>query len=456
MRNATWIRFGIATALATVGGVGLVAVGCGGDDNTVNPTPGTDSGPTTDAPVTTPDANKGDTSVPPKADAGSHAKLILVHASPDVPAIRVCFGTGKDAKGADSTVQPLPALPDTTPPGLPYPGVFPGTGGAFPDITDLQDVAITPFVVLADAIKTETGDPDAATETACDKLVGTANKACTGAKCLTADKYIALPTIPAQTFLRDNTYLLAAVGCLPSAADPKATAGRCGSNYDGGANVAVSISKLDTSFAPPDGGFGAQFVHRASAVEGFQYPTSATTTAQFAGAGVVPGFVGVVPVPQPDAGPPVDASADGAVDDGGDAAIVDAGPPPPQFQTKVFPIAQGTKFANDPPTAAVQAVIQDTQKSVFGIFIPNEAGTYVPAAPPTGNALGALPLSVIQQLTFGAPPPPSVFAPNETYTFVLLGDPAVPLQDPDSGKIDLHGVHFLAFPNHIKVKGLGQ
>jgi hypothetical protein len=452
MRNVTWIRFGIAATIATVGAAGTLAVGCSDDDN-VGTTPGVDAGPDTNIPKVDagPDtAPSKDSSVPPVKDAGSNAKLILVHASPDVPAIRVCFGTGKLADGSDSVVQPLPALPDTAGPGLPYPGVFPGTGGAFPDITDLSATAILPFVVLADAIKTEFAS-DGGTEATCDQLVGTTKKACAGTKCLTADKYVQLPAIPAQTFLKDKTFLLAATGCLPNAKDPNGTPARCGATYgDGGTgNVGVEISELDTTFTPPDGGFGAQFVHRASAIEGFAYPVGGTVTVPFAANGLVPGTIGLVPAA------PVDA---GILDAGADADAGDAGPPPVTFVQHVFTTGPSTKFGNNPPTPAVVAVIQDPAESAFGVFVKADGGTPNPAPlSQGGDQLAALPLKVIQQLTTGTAGP---FKVNETYTFVLLGDPAAAqLPNPDGGPgvnpaYDGHGIHIIAFPNHPVVKGL--
>jgi len=242
-----------------VGAVGALAAGCSGDDDNTGTTPTKDSGKdstaTTDGPVADTSTDTG-----PKDAGPPHAKLILVHGSPDVPAIRVCFGTGKLADGSDTTVQPLPALPDkagTLPDGgSTPPGLYPGTGGPFPDLTDLNDVAITAFVVLADKIAAETSTNPA--EATCDQLVGPANKPCTGAKCLAATDYIPLPTIAAQTFTHGNTYLLSAIGCLPG--ETGRGVGMCGAGYNPATgNVHVQIDQLGTTFIGADGGAGAQF-----------------------------------------------------------------------------------------------------------------------------------------------------------------------------------------------------
>jgi hypothetical protein len=428
MRKVTWLRFGVAASLAIVGAVGAMAAGCSGDDDdTGTPAPGKDSGkdttPATDAPSADTSTDTG-----PKDAGPPHAKLILVHGSPDVPAIRVCFGTGKAADGSDTTVQPLAALPDDVKKGQPYPGLFPGTGGAFPDLTDLEDVAITAFVVLADKITAETDTNPA--EATCNQLVGTTAKPCTGAKCLAAGQFIPLPTIPAKTFLHGNTYLLSAVGCLPGEARGVAM---CGAGYNATTgNVHVQIDQLDTVFTP-DGGAGAQFAHRSSAYEGA------------IGAGVVPGFFAQVPIAPVDAGPldaGLDADLDAAVD--ADAAPIDAGP---TTKTVFIPFAGQTKFA-DPATTAANATIQDFEKSKFGLIVPNPDG-----GSPT--PVFALDLGLVQLLSTGNTTPTyggdagAMFKAGETFTFVLLGDPV----QADAGPT--RGQHVIAFPNHIVPPVLG-
>src|SRR5258706_9054781 len=87
MRKVTWIRFGVALSLATIGVAGALAAGC--SDDTVPSTPAKDSG--TDAPKadTGPVADTGADGSKPDgggdADAAPPApivKLIIAHAAP--------------------------------------------------------------------------------------------------------------------------------------------------------------------------------------------------------------------------------------------------------------------------------------------------------------------------------------------------------------------------------------
>lgn len=450
MRKATLFRLGVAAGLLTMGVAGAVAAGCTGDDNTTTDggtKPGTDSGPAADTGPTV-DTGTPDTNRPPVPDAGQHAKLVVVHAAPGIPAVRVCFAQGQQDDGSDGTVTALSALPDTPNPApLPYPGIFPGTGGTFPDITDLSGIAITPYAVLASSIKDQTSDAGAGEKT-CVDLIGSDGKG--GILHPTDGTYIKLPTIPKSTFKNEHTYLLSVLGCLPDVTDAGFNAALCGSDWTAAGNPHVGIAELDRTAVDPDAGdYGIQFAHRSSAIEGVAEPNTGHPPATN---GVIPGFL----VPPGDAGP-------------------EAGPQPPSFVQLNGGPSKYSGSALQPPKADPfkkgEVDLTDPNLQFAVAFLdPQDSGapfnpTAWPGSPllPTGYGdVIAIPLTIIQAATTGAPPPPSMFANTGNYTFILVGDPAktlAPAVD-DAGNPtlvptgSLQGLHVLAFPNNPPVKSL--
>lgn len=252
MRKLTFMRLGFAAVVGCAGVAGGALAGCGGDDST--PATTTDSGGMPDVTVT--DSGGMDTSTDsPVADAGQHGKILVVHASPDLPALRVCVALGKKADGSDGSVAPLAALPDVAVGAQPFPGIYPGTGGAFPDVKDLTGDNVTPYVILAQKIASDIKPTDGGVERTCEALVGP-----TGSLTVNVD-YFKLPTIAAGTFINNSTHLLAALGCLPTAMDGTANIARCGPDYVGATgNLAIKIFGL--SRTPPTAGtLGADFAH---------------------------------------------------------------------------------------------------------------------------------------------------------------------------------------------------
>jgi hypothetical protein len=231
------MRSSLRSALALFVGSSLVcaAFACDGDDT---PAKFFDSGSTpTDAATDGADASDA---------AVVHAKIIAVHASPDLPAVRFCFGIGVQNDGTDGTVMAIAPTPSTP--------VQPGGGGPLPDLgVDLSQDAVTPYVVLASAI------PANAT---CDALVGK------DAGLSAGTDYFVLPTIHRFAIESNSTFLTALVGCLPTASDPSADITTCGQTYDTGkGNLALTMFQLDRVVANTQR-FGAQIAHVSTPATG--------------------------------------------------------------------------------------------------------------------------------------------------------------------------------------------
>ena len=214
----------LVVSIATLA-VGFVS--CDGDDT---PPKFFDSG--SDAPIsdaTTDDAS--DASLP-------RAKIIAVHASPDVAAIRFCFALGVQNDGTDAVMTAIAPAPKT--------GIAGGAGVVLPDLgTDFSQSAITPYAVLASSITTTA---------TCDELVGDAGLSA-------GTDYFKLPTLAQKTLKGNTTFLAALVGCLPNANDPAADYTTCGQDYSSAkGNLVLKTFALDRAI-PNSQNFGAQIAH---------------------------------------------------------------------------------------------------------------------------------------------------------------------------------------------------
>lgn len=335
----------------------------------------------------------------PDAAPLENAKVIVVHASPDVPAVRVCFGIGTKADGSDAILSPLPPLPDVrSSSGQPYPGVFPGFGAQMPDVkVDLSPVAVTPFVVFASAVKDveriDGGTADGGALAGCSKLIGG-----DAASLVAGVDYLKLPTIPQGTLAKGTTLLLAMTGCLPIATDPNATAAKCGSDYNGGTgNVAAKLFVLDRKLGDP-AKLGTRVIHASQPLDGVN--TAA-------------GSIGLV------------ASLTTVFDGGsGSQTIVAAG--------------DGFKFGEQKPTASL------------GVTFPVAAadGTFsIAGALADGGTVSAasFPLTNVHALSTGASTgADAYFGKGHNVAFVVVGDPSQSLVT-DAGTNGT-ALHVLAFP----------
>jgi len=440
MRKVTLIRFGVTAALATIGIAGLGVIGCSGDDDDQGqpkPDSGTDAtkdtGPLPDT-GPTPDTGPGtDGGSDGEAGAPKDVKLVIVHASPGLGPFRMCFGTG-----AAGTVAPLNALPDTlSSPSLPFPGVYPNTGGPLPKFPiDPSKLVITPYIVFAEKVAGQTPTTDGGEKTCIDLLGATG----AGGILQPNVDFLKLPAIPAGTFTPGHTYLLSVVGCLPGAADPSASVAKCGGDWvTATGNIGVGIGTLDNT--TPASGMGVQFAHRSSAIQGLLGNPSPAAN------GLVFGFIG--PAPAVDAGP-ADASDD---------ADTDAAPPPPTLV--VYPLTSTTTPPQYSPKDIVPATATpvpglDKDKTPFGVFFPSPDG----GVPPLSNKLIALPLNIISQLSTGVTPTSlggdggaTIFVDGKSYVFVLVGTPPPAPQLGQDGGI-ITGMRLIAFPTDPVVPSL--
>jgi hypothetical protein len=493
---------GIATALATMGVVGAMGSGCttsstttGGDSGTVG---SNDSGATGAADGPTSGGNDGqvvqdsgggqDTYVPPPAN------LVIAHTAPGVPPFRVCFATGTGAALSVTAISALPDAPGGSPaypttgpyPGVAAgsPGIYPGTIGAFPTITDLSTLVITPFAILASSIANDinfdggagVNATDGGVEEDCVHLIGThglgtadTGGTSTPGRLTAGTDYFPLAAIPASMLLDNQTFLLTVNGCLPGGApDPAAAAAgySCGAGYDGGSTVNIGITQLDTTTkVDADGGnVGVQFAHRATAIENTPIlycadpPTCDTILPVHdpASAGVWPAFL------------QLETYDAGYLEDGGGPVNATGYVP-----LNVDPSAGALKYSDNTVTPATTAtggaaVVSGVNvagvtnyPTMFGVFVQPLDGSApnadpwpgVPGAP--GDVI-AVPLGDIFQFSrwdqsTASTPGGNQISAGQTYTFILVGDPTAQQVTLSDGGLnpayDGRGVHILAFPN---------
>src|SRR6185312_3395766 len=165
----------------------------GDDDNTDSSTPVTDGG-TTDADAAPP--------------APVPAKLLLVHASPDAPAVRICVGYDNLSTGV-SAIQPIVPTPNNAQ------GVPPGFGGPAPSPPSgtLQSQNISfyaiPSATLAAAGVLPNDAGSTTGEKTCKDLLGSTIVA--GSDAGTPDggvTPIKIGSVPANTFMDGNSYIV--------------------------------------------------------------------------------------------------------------------------------------------------------------------------------------------------------------------------------------------------------
>ncbi len=377
-------------ALSAAAGAALLS--CDGDDTPPATFPDASadvvaSDVTTDAP----DVDGGS-----DADAGARAKVILVHASPDVPAVRVCFAIGTKNDGSDAVLAPFPPLPDKAVGAQPYPGVFPGTGGTLPDLgQDLSGKVVVPYAVLASKVSTDVATDGGIAPVACDSLIAGDGGLTPGVD------YIPLPPIPAGTLKPDTTLLLAATGCFPTAVDSKASAALCGADYDTQkGNVAIKGFVLDRAVADAQK-TGTQAAHLSSQVQGLLQGGNAT--------GIT---VGVI--------------------------VADAGGYQP-VTSNADPVAYGQ--IKPAPASALSLPPASSAELSLGVLDPDG-----------GPALSVVdvPFASIYTATTGQTQgADQYFVAGANFTFVILGDPTQPFVT-DAG-VNGYGLHVLAFPNNPPV-----
>lgn len=408
MQNKRWLRYSL-TSLTVMGvALGSLLVACSDDDdNKVVPQPDS-GGADTGTPVEPTDA--GTDGSQPEPDAGTPARLQMVNAATDFGThnksglIRVCFAAGTTAENV--TVTPLPALPDQSAAAAVPPGVPIGIGGNLQGTgLDLTSLYIQPYLMNGESlfakgiVKPGPGDPG----TSCAELLKPDFDAGDGEPLKENEDYWKLPVIPANTLLKDKSYLLVLTGCT---GDTDATPlAKCGPNPPDGTpgigNLKIHIHELDNATAVEADKIGTQFIH-----------ASAQAAALLPG---MPGMPKVTP---------------GYIKDKDDAAT---------FK----PVSgDGTAGSGEVALNAVTQLVQ-----VEGVDVAADSFTVVPAA-----AAFAIKLSDVEKISFPAGAPADAkYRNGAAFTFLAVGDPDPMVPAEIEGKFNPKKFHYLAFPNNPPV-----
>jgi hypothetical protein len=502
MHDRQWVRIGFAFVLASTGVMAASVAGCG-DDNGPGAMPGNDASndmtmPEPDTGVQ-PDTSVGGDTGQMNGEGGEaaaplpHAKIFVAHASETAPAVRFCFGVATAPDGGTiSVVSQFYAEPQNAAPGLPYPGVFPGTGGLLNDHgIDLSTFNIAAYAIDATKIAndTEAGGPEGGAEHNCAQLVGATGS---GGELKLGTDYWLLGIIPAGTLAKGSSWVFAITGCPAGA--PTAEVPFCGMGYDpASSNLGFTPFKLDSVATAPSNQMGAQLVQASwqwDAVKGLvtQQHAGVTSVAAFfnlVDAGAPPTDSGAPDTGAPDTGTVADSAADtGAASDASSDAAEDAttsdaaadsgggvvdsggggmdsgggfscGSSGPGVTPVLPPLASAMttepKFGSVTPTMML---------NVSGLLFDGTSGLSMAYLNPSFQTCGptvGLPLPAIQQFTYGTSGG-IPFANGMTFAFVLVGNPLEPLFvdaishmpcAPGSSATCIpngYAAHFLAFP----------
>jgi hypothetical protein len=343
------------------------------------------------------DGSVADSSGDGAADAGNPPLFALVHAAPDVPGVRFCFGVSPAGALAGVIAKPATAG------GLPF-----GAGGAL-------TVAASQAAVLAGTNLYIWAIPASSINSASD--AGPQSTDCAAASSLPGAMLFSM--IPAGTFQYNHSYIVAMVGCQ----DPDVDGGQalCGSAAtDGGTvafpsgpplgNLRLEIVAVDNTTPVPQDAIGAQFLHLSPSLQ-----------ALIPG-GVIPGITS-----------PGDASA--APDEGDASPAPDASDAAPE--AVVFDYADLTTTPvtyngvySGPPGSTVAAPSQAftgttaaaADLATAGIGL-RTAGLVVPAP-----ALASISLATVAAATLGPgadgglPTASDLFTTGQSYTFIAVGN----------------------------------
>lgn len=425
MRNKQWLRYGLASLTLVGASFGTFLAACGDDDN-ATPTGKTDGGQDgaqpedTGAPDTGVDSGK-------KPEPSKPANLILVHAAtslgPDTDqtgthagGVRVCFST-KTANEADFTPTPFPALPADAGAGQPYPGLFIGTGGPFASSgAELEPLAIRPYLMNAKSLNAKGIVGQEAAVPRCGKLLTDGGiDGDPDSNLVPNVDFWQLADIPAGTLKNDHTYILAVTGCAANAEG--VTPGFCGpgddgqpytpGNTPGTGNLKILVVELDTTTTVAADEIGAAALNlspqhnaaKASPQVGPFKPTLANSDA-------------------------LDGGADGgkfAVTTNGDELVYNRAATSPS------------------PLAKVKGLV--TASGYFALAPTKGADPSLAGPVKLNNVNGTFPLTV-QAMTTGSPDTKELYVNGQSYTFILVGDPA--LSPATQGT---RAMHYLGFPN---------
>jgi hypothetical protein len=319
-------------------------------------------------------------------DAGSPPLISFVHAAPDVPAIRLCFGVTPTQAVAGTIPKPAVAS------GLPF-----GAGGALPiaaqNVALLTSVNLYVWAIPATAIAS--APPDDGGPIDCNTAIQLPGS-------------MLFAEIPKGTVQYGHSYLVAMDGCQNPSVDggaaicgPVATDGGTVAFSSGSVlgNLRLEVIPVDEATVVPANAIGAQFVHLSPSLQAL-LPS-----------GVVPALTA-----------PGDA---GGSDDAGDAS------PPAAYDYADItsaPVTYNGVYAGPPGSTLAypsQAFTETTEATAdlatAGIGLLTSSLT-VPAPSLASISLGTVATATLGLLDGGPQPASALFSPGRSYTFVAIGD----------------------------------
>jgi hypothetical protein len=438
-RDKVLVRFGLGTVLFA-GVAAAVFAGCGGSNNSSNnndgggtdgsnsetSTPMSDGGSEASNPGDS--GGGGDANADGSTDSGPasvNPTIYMVHASPDAPPVRLCFGIS--TPGEPYAIFVYPPAPDNAV------GLYPGTGGLFVPAGDLDISKLTATIYALDsravAAANAAAVADGGTELTCDQLIQLPDAGTGSDAGLPSSAYWQLGTIKAGTLKDGAAYLLALTGCIPGEDPDGGEAAKCGASYSTvTGNLGFTPFQLDNTTVEDAGSLGVQFAQASTPWDYVAKVLGASATTAASGGGVYS-----ISPPAADAGP----EAGPVITEAPILAALSFGK---VTQTTLTPFS-GLTF-DGPMQSGVFAGVADIGK------VPP-----MPLAPPL-----ALPFTTIEGFTYGGAnvPEAGVIQYGKGFVFVLVGDPTQDLltNPEDGGPIyaeagatpNLRAAHFLAFP----------
>lgn len=287
MQKNNWLRLSLASMILAGVGAGSVLQGCSDDPVTPASDAGKDTAPTATTTATGTATGTGTGTTPPDAAPPPESqKIIFVHAanwlgtafeSGTGPAeavngaIRLCLRAGPEGT---NPFLPVPALPNKSAGGLPFPALLPGTGGVLPAKTDFSTTRLEGYAMNAALMASKGFGSGAGANTSCGDLFSKgfnpdAGPGDGGVQLAEGVDYIKVGVIPAGTFANESTYVVSVQGCAKGYTDATVgvVAAKCGSSYNPTTgNLELKVTKLDRG-AVGTSELGAQFMHVTSAAD---------------------------------------------------------------------------------------------------------------------------------------------------------------------------------------------
>ncbi len=403
MRNRKLVRWGFGSLVLVATGAVPWGTGCSSDSNpnltgldsgtgTADASPVDTGAPGADATAgsvdsgsTASDSGTDSGSVP---DAGAPPLISLVHAAPDVPPVRFCFGLNATGALAGTVAKPL------LPSGLPF-----GAGGALA-------VAPSNAAIIASVDIYVWAVPASSINSAVD--AGQDPGTCTLAVDLPGSIRFAM--IPKGTLQYGHSYIVAMDGCQNPGVDGGLAI--CGSAAtDGGTiafpsgtslgNLRLEIIEVDNITQVPADAIGAQFLQLSPSLQAL-LPS-----------GVIPGITS-----------PGEAGTGG--DDAGDAT-----PPQPVYDyanITTSPVSYNGVYAGPPGSTVAEpaqtftgTTVASANLDTAGIGIRTSSLT-VPAPSLASVSLGAVATATLGPVDGGPQAASALFTTGQSYTFITVGN----------------------------------